>query len=259
MEELKNFNINTVLNRLKKRRVLFHCEVDFQFELALVIKELYNVDIRLEYYIGNDGKNREYLDILVIDKKTNEKDRQGIAIELKYKTRKEDSDYIKVNNELFNLKEQSAYNDNRYYIYKDISRIQKIVEKQKLDTEENWIIKKGFVIFLTTDSYYGYKYIDLIDSKDLVNNFNLGIKINNVNSIFRKNEKEKMFSEFIEKNSDNEVKRKVFIQKGNRRYKNKEIEIDESCYGIWNKYSEYKEDEKENKEYLYKIVFEITI
>ena len=50
MEDLKNINIKKIIELLSQRRPIFHNERDFQFEFALLLKELYNSDVRLEYF-----------------------------------------------------------------------------------------------------------------------------------------------------------------------------------------------------------------
>ena len=59
LTELKEFNIEKALERLRKYRKIFHCEADFQFALARVIDTMYkDLNIRLEYfYVYTNNSN----------------------------------------------------------------------------------------------------------------------------------------------------------------------------------------------------------
>jgi predicted MPP superfamily phosphohydrolase len=131
--------IEKALLELSKIRPIFHSEADFQFALALKLKEQ-NFEIRLEKpYLLNNKRLR--LDIEIHNKKFGK-----YAIELKYKTKKFSTTY---NNEEFNLKSHYAQNDGVFLFWQDADRINKLIEKkQKLN------FKGGFVIFLTNDNWY---------------------------------------------------------------------------------------------------------
>ena len=131
--------IKITLLELSKTRPIFHSEADFQFALALKLKEK-DFDIRLEKpYLLNNKKLR--LDIEIHNKKF-----EKYAIELKYKTKKLLTDY---NNEEFNLKSHYAQNDGAFLFWKDVYRINQLI---KNDKQLNF--KSGFVIFLTNDNRY---------------------------------------------------------------------------------------------------------
>lgn len=131
------FDIYRIIDKLKIKRPIFVSEADFQLELAWVIKEEYpKAKIRLEYCPQFDLNM--HIDILVII------DNKWIPIELKYKTK---GCSKMVDNELFNLKNQSASDLGCYYYLKDIERIEKIKEKEKT-------FNKGYTIFITNDMTY---------------------------------------------------------------------------------------------------------
>lgn len=127
-----------LLEKLAKRRPVFHSEADFQHELAWQIHlEDKEARIRLEKPIKFD-KSTAYLDLLVKSKNCH------VAIELKYKTCK----LRPFNNgdEEFNLKDQSALDTGRYDFIKDIMRLECYVKANSKS--------EGFAIFLTNDKSY---------------------------------------------------------------------------------------------------------
>ena len=137
-EALKNLDVNGLLKDLAKKRPLFHNERDFQFEIAQLIKEKYDCDIRLEYYYGNDtNAKRCYIDLVAMH------NNYKIAFELKYRTQKFEGT---VKDEKFDLKEQGARDLGCIYIHTDLHRLEDLVNKKEFD--------KGYVIFLTNDEKF---------------------------------------------------------------------------------------------------------
>ncbi len=131
------FDINKIIEKLKIRRPIFVSEADFQLEIAWIIREAYpNAKVKLEYC--PQFNMNMHIDILVVI------DNKWIPIELKYKTKI--CSKI-VDNEIYNLKNQSASDLGCYYYLKDIERIEKIKNKEKL-------FSKGYTIFLTNDMIY---------------------------------------------------------------------------------------------------------
>lgn len=126
-----------MLSKLSRSRPIFHSEADFQHAVAWEIhKHWQNCSMRLEFkppYLNN----RIYLDIWATQEDT------IIAIELKYKTRRF---HVNVEEETFNLLDQSAQDIGRYDFMKDIQRLEEIV------FDRNDIV--GYAIFLTNDSAY---------------------------------------------------------------------------------------------------------
>lgn len=160
---MKEFNINDVIKKLKKKGKIFVSEKDFQLELAWTIKEIYKNDIavKLEYrpkdviieYTDKNGRKKTapmYIDILVIQ------NNKWYPIELKYKTNKiindiEHKDYYIDSNdkdEIIELRNQSARDQGRCKFLWDISRIEQL-KKQKAKE-----FTKGYAILITNDSNY---------------------------------------------------------------------------------------------------------
>lgn len=133
------FDIENHLRTLAKERPLFHSEADFQHALAWVIhRELKDADIRLEYPMrGKDKERSEYLDMRVTYAG------KDIALELKYKTRGYSHEH---NNELFDLKNQSAQDIGRYDFLADVARIERFITSRKAS--------RGYAILLTNDPSY---------------------------------------------------------------------------------------------------------
>ena len=135
---MQNFDIEVIIEKLKKQRQAFFSEADFQLAMALIIKEEYpDSMVKLEYV--PKFNQQMHIDILVIQ------DNKWIPIELKYKTKK---CQILVDNDEYNLKEHSAKDQNCYRYLKDIQRIEEIKQNEKC-------FEKGYAIFLTNDE--GYK------------------------------------------------------------------------------------------------------
>lgn len=119
----------------------FLSEKDLQFNLARMLRNKFEC-VLLEYPIVNkvDNKNKyQYVDIYC---KKSEESREEYFIELKYKTKKQD--VIRFGIKDLILQDHSAYYDNRFLIYKDISRLEKIVSKNA----------KGYLLFLTNNNNY---------------------------------------------------------------------------------------------------------
>lgn len=129
------FEIENILKSLTERRPIFHSEADFQHAFAWEIHLKYpEAEIRIEKPIEINGETF-HLDIWTkIEGYT-------FAFELKYKKRK-----IKVvhNNELYNLKEDSARDCGRYDFLLDVERLEKISTK----------FNKGYAVLLTNDNSY---------------------------------------------------------------------------------------------------------
>lgn len=141
LEDYKEFDINIVLNHLRKKRFAFQSEADFQFQLAWAIKEIYldRVELILEYpTIINEHK--AFIDIVVILDKD-----KIIPIELKYKTKKA---YIKFGNLEINLKNQGAQDLGKFDYLSDIERIESFNHEK---------FYEGYAIMITNDFSYTKK------------------------------------------------------------------------------------------------------
>ena len=106
------FDITQLLFDLAEERSIFHSEADLQHALALKVREA-GSDVRLEFPYQGTGTDRRYLDIWL--------PQEGIAIELKYHTRKLE---VTVGGESFALRDQGAQDIRRYDFLKDIQRIE---------------------------------------------------------------------------------------------------------------------------------------
>lgn len=138
---MAGFNIHRVLERLADERPVFHSEADFRFALAWQIEKMTpNAGVRLEWPFSLDGANR-YLDIWLRT--------IGIAIELKYRTRRFS---IEHGGERFSLKNKMANNYGRYGFIEDIRRIEKIAaDRRTADPNE---FSHGYAVLLTNDPLY---------------------------------------------------------------------------------------------------------
>lgn len=137
---MMKFDINMVMENLKKKREIFVSEADFQLELAWVIKEHYkDAVIRLEYcpYFNPSM----HIDILVI------MNDRWIPIELKYKTKGCNK---KIGSEVFVLKNHGAKDINCYFYLKDVQRLESI-----RDSAPEFL--EGYTVFLTNDLTYKKK------------------------------------------------------------------------------------------------------
>ena len=124
------------LKGLACKRPLFHSEADFQHALAWHIQNsMPDWQVRLESKPFCD-KNL-YLDIWLPN--------AGVAVELKYKTKKFEMSY---GGEFFWLREQYAQDCGRYDFLLDVSRLEKLVDDSSVQANV------GLAIFLTNDFLY---------------------------------------------------------------------------------------------------------
>lgn len=138
---MAGFDIHRVLDRLAKERPVFHSEADFRFALAWQIEKMKpNAGVRLEWPFSLDGANR-YLDIWLRT--------LGIAIELKYRTRRFS---IEHGGERFSLKNKMAHNYGRYGFIEDIRRIEKIAADRR--TGDRSEFSHGYAVLLANDPLY---------------------------------------------------------------------------------------------------------
>ena len=144
---MKDFFENSIL-KLQRERGIFHSEDDLKLSLGFTIKELYpELEIRLEKPVnidmtdiyGNQSIVRAPIDIIVYDKNG-----KSIPIELKYKTKKLETEFDR---ESYNLTNHGATDIGRYSFRKDIYRIE-----QYLSKEENSDF--GIIFILTNEDNY---------------------------------------------------------------------------------------------------------
>ncbi len=126
-------DINSLMADLSSHRQIFHSEADFQHALAWRIHETVpECRVRLEYPFF-DEERRKYLDIWIPDR--------GIAIELKYHTRKLE---LAWDGESFALRDQAAQDILRYDSLKDIQRLERLISERDA-------CKAGFAVLLTNN------------------------------------------------------------------------------------------------------------
>lgn len=142
-------SIVTAFINLKQKHRFFVSEADFQasfsWELAKVFQDSPDVKIYREFPVRiYDTKWRTiYIDILIVNKG------QKIPIELKYKTAKIDPDSLYEDTDIpvrDILKPQGAEDEGCYDCWKDISRIEKLVN--------NGFAHSGIFICIANDKYY---------------------------------------------------------------------------------------------------------
>ena len=230
--------------KLSEERPLFHSEADFQFALALMIKEHYQekykdkeIEIRLERCVviekDKKGKPRSwYIDIWV------ELGGKIYPIELKYKTRGQEDKMQEVKDEKYRLKNQGANDVGRFDYLWDIHRIEQISKLAKSDEvkfreEVGEEFGEGYAIILTNDHLYW---------KPPTNEPNTSCKD------FRIHEGETIEGKmrWTELRGDEEVKReknnKKYKAPGKKRSRDEEIELKGKYTITWTDYSELEGD-----------------
>ena len=135
--ELALLDMNGLMGRLADTRKVFHSEADFQHALAWQIHQaMSETQVRLEVSVIAVDAHRMFLDIWL--------PLEGIAIELKYKTRGLE---LEQGDESFVLRDQSAQDQGRYDFLRDVQRLELI--RSKLEQ-----CKAGYAVLLTNDSSY---------------------------------------------------------------------------------------------------------
>ena len=156
-------DLEKIMSELGKKRQLFHAEADFQHALAWQIHQaMPESEIRLEVNMAPTDSERLYLDMWMPF--------EGIALELKYATRKL---AIDIRGEQFRLRDQSAQDVKRYDVLKDIARLERLVAEVDRCSE-------AYAIFVTNDPGY----------------WNPAIRPDTVDAAFRLHESRELFGEF---------------------------------------------------------------
>ena len=134
---LPMIDIDGLMTGLAESRKVFHSEADFQHALAWQIHEaMPESRIRLEVDAFPVQDRRRFLDVWMPV--------EGIAIELKYVTRKLD---LEEDGELFALRNHSAQDQRRYDFLLDIERLE-------LMRSGGEVFEAGYAVLLTNDSAY---------------------------------------------------------------------------------------------------------
>ena len=134
--QTETLDIRRVMDSLSERHPIFHSEADFQHALAWRIHEMApGCQVRLEFNPFPKDDRRSYLDIWLPD--------LGIALELKYRTRGFETEYM---GEKFALRNHSAQDHGRYDFLKDVQRLERVAREMSA--------RAGYAIMLTNDSSY---------------------------------------------------------------------------------------------------------
>lgn len=128
--------VEAALEKLARRRPVFHSEADFQHALAWQL-QLDHPDARIRLETRPLVGKSVFLDLLLT------LDGVRTAIELKYLVRSLTTD---IDGERFELRAQSAHDVRRYDVVKDIARLEAVVGAGAADT--------GVMIALTNDPAY---------------------------------------------------------------------------------------------------------
>lgn len=225
IKSIEKFDIFKVLEMLwKKERKVFHGEIDFQFELMNAIKEYYNTCIVRAGHPFKINGRRKYVDILITD----ENNKKGIIVELKYKTENKKNNKIKINSETYILGNQGAKDDSSYYILKDIEKIEKIIDNKNNDYGIHII--KGYVIFITNDKTY---------MENKISGKAENVSLNRINDEFQTRNFKENYTYYRTNFSNIELSKKEHI-------------------GIWIELEKFADDEEKIKnKQLYELIFEI--
>ena len=130
-------DMDGLMGSLADSRKVFHSEADFQHALAWHIHQaMPESQVRLEVDVMQVEHQRRFLDIWL--------PLEGIAIELKYKTRGLE---LEQDDEPFVLRNQSAQDQGRYDFLLDIQRL----ELMRSNLEQ---CKAAYAVLLTNDSSY---------------------------------------------------------------------------------------------------------
>ncbi len=146
-------NAKSIINVLKSKKYCYVSEAHLQLQFAIEGAKLFPDQFEFipEYpgytpYSYNNTQKTKF-DLLVLDKKTNER----TLIEFKYKTKNETKKGKAISfpgplGTTLQLANDSAHNPNRYDCWKDIYRIERNVR--------NGFVKNGFFLFVTNEDVY---------------------------------------------------------------------------------------------------------
>ena len=126
-------DIGHILDGLAAERPVFHSEKDFQVGFGMEAVKALGTPVRLEYRPTTTEK--VYLDVYM--------PRMGLAVELKYKTRRLEAE---IGGERFSLTDQRAHDNGRYDFLADLQRLEGLVASDAVE----W----GVAILLTNDPLY---------------------------------------------------------------------------------------------------------
>ena len=149
--------VDKVIGELIDQNRFFVSEADFQMSFIFEAYKLYGKDFDFipEYSIQNSSTGHDEIDLVIIEKKNEEKkgketsEQEKTFIEFKHKTKNDDNNPITIpihGNPAFQPKNHGAQNLGRYDCWHDIERI----ENYKIQGNTT----NGFFVFLTNDDAY---------------------------------------------------------------------------------------------------------
>jgi len=164
-DKLMAFELETIIEKLKEKRPVFHPEADFQHSLAWEIQKTYpSASVRLEkpFPLEADNVHNSYLDIFITH------ENKKYAIELKYKTCGLD---VGVAGEDFHLRNHGAHRDNRIHFASDIYRLKRMKESKQANYAYALMLTNECLYWLTPilansqSDFHWLEYSKLDDSK----------------------------------------------------------------------------------------------
>lgn len=155
--------LQQAIDNLATTGKVYSNESQFQFDLAW---ELCKLGFRVELEVlscnkpitdfvkfKKDEKQKYYTDIIVKDE-----DGSYVAIELKYKTVEENIEYTTQSGKWIAFS-QGAENQGAYYFWKDVQRLEYLVNKNNkvpLNFDDSKRVSRGYAVLLTNSSKYWY-------------------------------------------------------------------------------------------------------
>ena len=182
-----------VIQKMSKKRELFHSEDDLKFALSIAIKEKFSeFKIRLEkpesinmiYRNDSTSIKRTPYDIVLINKN------ELIPIELKYKTKFLQT---QINGEDYSLTTHGAKDIGRFNFRKDLFRIEQFLNKNKS--------QNGFLLIITNDPGYYSQNVSIKNVLDSNFSFHNGATINKNDLSWNYDNIDKRIYEFILKDN----------------------------------------------------------
>ena len=163
--------IKQTIDDFANEGIVFSNEAQFQFNLAIklnendIIKNKY--EVVLEYLYKDKEDKKEYIDIVLFGKKTND----CIPIELKYKTTSQEETYIvgkKGKEKEYITYNQGAYDLGSYDFFKDINRIESLVCYDALLSYKgkSYEATKGYSIIITNEKHYYAPFKDINQNEE---------------------------------------------------------------------------------------------
>ena len=160
-ENVMNFTkkeLQAAIENLAKKGKIFSNESQFQLDLAWELKkrgfhvelEVLSVTQSAAKNLSKDERKKAYTDVIV-------KDEDGyIAIELKYKTpQTDDIMYYDMNGVTTYLFSQGAENIGSYLYWKDVERLEKLVDGTiPLNYDKDKKVIRGYAVLLTNSKKY---------------------------------------------------------------------------------------------------------